>query len=196
MRILHYTAYMENPTNIDQNPDVSLQEWIERAKRTHQLIEAVDLEKIVAHDRSELDKLRQVSSALDKMAAGKGIDHVAGIDEVINELDPRAQRRSQLVQLITQAGWADRIGRILSRENGLSTVNPLELIPHQEGLPAFDLCLAPKNAASDGCFGIFIYPIRHIGCGHQSSGERTSLAYRPQPASRWHQPRMPVNRNL
>ena len=33
---------------------------------------------------------------------------------------------------------------------------PLDLIPHKEGLPSFDVCLAPAEATGDGNYGIFV----------------------------------------
>ncbi len=181
---MHYTLQMENPddamedpnkpeneaadeprldpdtqNNLDPNQDLqesSLGDWIDRAKRAHELVEAVDLQKIAAHDSSEISKLNTVNSALDDLSEGKIVAHVEGVDEVMPEIDAEQQRKSDLFGAIASAGWVDRMGRVLYVSADGDAVKPLELIPHREGLPEFDICIAPMQRVSYGNYGIFV----------------------------------------
>ncbi|MCZ6642239.1 MAG: hypothetical protein O7F71_11745, partial [Gammaproteobacteria bacterium] len=50
---------------------------------------------------------------------------------------------------------------------------PLDLIPHTQGLPAFDVCVAPEHSPPDGAQGLFI------------SAEGIFAAFIPEPATRY-----------
>ncbi len=168
---MHYTLQMENPSDDmeDTNkppqpaegasadaPQDTLDDWIDRAKRAHELVDAVDLEKVAAHDQAEINKLSTVGAALDDLAHGKAVDRVEGVDDVVPEIDAEQLRKTQLFSNIAGAGWVDRMGRVLSVDGKQSVVKPLELIPHQEGLPPFDICIAPEQRVSYGNYGIFV----------------------------------------
>ncbi len=164
MRILHYTFDMENPgSDMDeskpedaaQNED-SLETWINRAKRAHELVDAVDLDKVVAHDSNEVNKLDSVSDALHELSQGNMLEHVEGVDEVIPELDAEQQRRADLFAAIAEDGWVERMSRVLTMNDGNPTLRPLEIIPHREGLPDFDICVAPEEAVGNGNFALFV----------------------------------------
>jgi len=129
---------------------------MERAKRAHELVDAVDLTKVATHDKEETNKLDTVTSALDDLSAGRDVGHVEGIDEIQVEADPTAAEKSRIIGVIEQGGWTDDIGRLLHRDGEQIGQRPLDLIPHREGLPAYELCLAVTNAQGDGCFGIFV----------------------------------------
>lgn len=170
MRILHYTESMENPTDENQEPiqdepllidevnhdNDSLEAWINRAKRAHELVDAVDLKKVAEHDEVEVAKVAQVTTALRDLEQGHDVDHVEGIDEVVPEMDEELLRRAELIEKLSAAGWADRISRVLSVHADTSDFRPLDLIPHSEGLPEFDLCVAPIVSPLSGHFGLFI----------------------------------------
>ena len=162
MRILHYTQEMENPDETNESPADGAQQadsigaWINRAKRAHELVDAVDLERIAIHDKGEIEKLETVTEALDELSHGKDVEHVEGVDSVLPELDPEQQRKSELLQTIAEGGFAERIGRVLFISDTEPQLKPLELIPHQEGLPGFDVCVAPDEASHTGNFGLFI----------------------------------------
>jgi hypothetical protein len=169
MRILHYTSRMENPDDETENPqdtteptntaaesEDSLGNWIDRAKRAHELVDAVDLDKVAAHDPVELNKLGTVSQALNDLGRGKEIERVEGVDEVMPEIDEDQQRKAILFSDIASAGWVERMGRILCVDEEGTHVKPLELIPHKEGLPEFDICIAPEQRLSRGNYGLFI----------------------------------------
>lgn len=199
---MHYTLQMENPDDAMENPNKpenraenqqssdpdaqnavdpnhdlqasSLGDWIDRAKRAHELVDAVDLKKIAAHDSSEISKLNTVNSALDDLTEGRIVAHVEGVDEVLPEIDAEQQRKSDLFGAIASAGWVDRMGRVLGVSAECDAVKPLELIPHREGLPEFDICIAPMQRVSYGNYGIFV------------SGQGIFAASIGEPASKHH----------
>jgi len=144
---------MEKPT---QNAEPSLDELIVQAKRTHELVDAVDLAKVVEHDPTEIEKLESVEQALHELEQGRLIDHVEGVDDVVTVIDAEQARKTAQLLALSEAGWADRIGRILSMREGEGTCLPIEIIPHHEGLPEFEVCIAPKDAVGNANFGIFV----------------------------------------
>ena len=151
MRILHYTEGMENPTDSQ-----SLDELIKLAKRTHELVDAVDLKKVAAHDQDELGKVAHVKDALTDLEQGKEVLHVDGVDSVVPQLDAEQQRVVAILNLLADQGWSDRIGRVLHAHHDTTALRPLDLIPHYEGLPEFDVCIAPNEAAGAGNFALLI----------------------------------------
>ena len=136
--------------------DDDLNAWIERAKRAHELVDAVDLNKVAAHDDIELSKLKAVNGALADLSHGEDVEHVEGVDEVVLELSPAEQQKAELLNLLTEAGWGSRIGRTLWQQGNQEELRALELIPHREGLPAFETCVAPEQAVGNGYFALFI----------------------------------------
>lgn len=145
-----------DPANPAGHKEDTLGDWINRAQRAHELVDAVDLQKVTAHDPVELNKLETVGRALNDLGRGKEIEHVEGVDEVVPDIDENQQRKANLFSDIAGAGWIDRMGRILCVDEQGTHVKPLELIPHQEGLPEFDICIAPEQRLSRGNYGIFI----------------------------------------
>lgn len=147
---------MDEHNNTSEPDSDDLNAWIARAKRAHELVDAVDLNKVAAHDDIELNKLSAVNNALGDLSSGGHINHVEGVDEVIRELTPEEQQKAELLTVLTQAGWGSRIGRTLWLNNGADDLRPLELIPHREGLPEFETCVAPEQAVGNGYFALFI----------------------------------------
>lgn len=144
-----------NPENPSEDAD-SLKDWINRAKRAHELVDAIDLKKVAKHDAVEVAKVETVSDALGDLEDGKEITHVEGVDEVVSHDASGHHEKAALVELIDKLGWSDRINRVLYHHAELCEFKPLELIPHFEGLPEFDVCLAPTQSNSVGYFGLFI----------------------------------------
>ncbi|MEE4284002.1 MAG: hypothetical protein V2I41_18855 [Pseudomonadales bacterium] len=190
---MHYTLPMENPDDAMEDPNKpenqssdeapastpdpqvdSLGDWIDRAKRAHELVDAVDLKKVAEHDSTELSKLGTVTDALNDLSEGRLVAHVEGVDEVMPEIDAEQQRKSDLFAAIAAAGWVDRMGRVLYVSADQDSVKPLELIPHREGLPDFDICIAPSQRVSYGNYGIFV------------SGHGIFAASIGEPASKYH----------
>ncbi|HET6474021.1 MAG TPA: hypothetical protein VFG38_19440 [Pseudomonadales bacterium] len=138
--------------------DRSLSELIEIAKRAQTILGHLDLDAIANHDPAAVAKLASVADAIQALDNGEDVAFVPGVDENVAQapvLDPRQVRRSELMELLDKAGYADRLGRIYV-EPGEPPVKPLEFAPHQDGLPLFDICLAPDYSPGDGAHGIFI----------------------------------------
>ena len=153
------TIGLEDPAAVDTptgTEEVSLSDLINQAKRTHELVDAVDLKKVVAHDDEETQKLGTIKEALQDLEAGRAVDHVEGVDEVVQELDEAAQQRAALLAHLTEWGWAERVGRVLFSHHENTELRPIGLITHQEGLPEFSVCLAPETGVGAGSFGLFI----------------------------------------
>ncbi len=149
----------ETGTPHDKKPsdEASLEDLTQQAKRTHELVDAVDLKKVASHDKAELSKVASVKNALGELERGGQVDYVEGVDEVIAQLDPDQQRRADLLTHLHEQGWDAFIGRVLACSNASdSELKPLDLIPHREGLPEFDVCLAPNEGSGSGNFGLFV----------------------------------------
>src|SRR4051812_21637733 len=138
--------------------DRSLSELIEIAKRAQAILGHLDLEAIASHDPDAVAKLASVANAMQALDNGEDVAFIPGIDENVEGppvLDPRQVRRSELMELLDTAGYADRLGRVYVEPRD-PPLKPLEFVAHQDGLPLFDICLAPDYSPGDGAHGIFI----------------------------------------
>ncbi len=161
---MHYTSSMENPethmedeqTGDQPHAGKSLREWMDRAQRAHELVDAVDFRKVTVHDQQEVVKLTPVAKALTGLAAGDLVEHVEGVDEIVPEIDAHHQRKKDLFTILATTANPERLGRVLHKAGESEQLLPLELIPHSEGLPEFYLCIAPESAEGPGNFGVFI----------------------------------------
>jgi len=150
---------MENPDDKNDSEKAqadSLGDWIDRAKRAHELVEAVDFRKVAEHDAAEVEKVKTVTTALADLAAGRDVEHVEGVDEIEQGVSQEQERVARLFGDIASAGWTDRMGRVLCVQGNDKTPKPLELISHRKGLPSFDACIAPINRLNSGNYGIFV----------------------------------------
>ena len=142
----------------NEQQDRSLNELVEIAKRAQSILGHLDLEAIANHDPEAVAKLASVANAIQALDDGEDVSFVPGIDENVAGppvLDPRQVRRSELMELLDKAGYADRLGRVYV-EPADPPEKPLEFVAHQDGLPLFDICLAPDYSPADGAHGIFI----------------------------------------
>lgn len=140
----------------DESSEDSIREWIDRARRAHELVERVDLRGVAAHDPQAVEKLKKVGSALDELSEGRNVRYLDGVDEdEAPTLDEDRLRRSELMSLLAQSGLSDRLGRVFMEGAGNGTV-ALDIVPHRDGLPEFDVCLAPDHSPADGAHGIFV----------------------------------------
>lgn len=133
----------------------TMQELLQRAQRTHELIAALDLKKVAEHDPTERDKLNAVSNALQTIASGEAVGPVEGVDQVAS-LGDTATNVATLTQHLDACGLTERIGRVWCTSTQPSSMKPLEIIPHREGLPPFEFVIAPLSASGKGYFGLFI----------------------------------------
>jgi hypothetical protein len=56
---------------------------------------------------------------------------------------------------ISKGIYTRRIGRVFATGAGMGMV-PIGKLPHRDGLPAFDNCLAPDDTPVDGAYGVFV----------------------------------------
>jgi len=138
--------------------DRSLNELIEIAKRAQSILGHLDLEAIASHDPEAVAKLASVANAIQALDDGEDVAFVPGIDENIEGppvLDPRQVHKSELMVVLDKAGYAARLGRVYVEPSN-PPEKPLDFVAHQDGLPLFDVCLAPDYSPADGAHGIFI----------------------------------------
>ena len=146
-----------NPSESNPQKEESLSDLIRQAQRAHEIIDAVDFDKLKQHDSEEVGKLEGVREALDKLSVGEDVNRVDGVDEVAN-LDPAFAIRNELLLMLDEAGLGERVSRVYTLGLGSSQPGgkPAEIVPHREGLPAYDVCIAPNYAPADGAHGIFV----------------------------------------
>ena len=143
---------------MDEPQDRSLDELLEMAKRAQTIIGHLDLEAVARHEPSEVDKLRKIASAVEALDRGEQVDFVPGVDEEEDgppTIDPRKMRTATLMTLLDASGLGARLGRIYVSD-GDPQEKPLDAIPHTDGIPENDLCVAPDYSPTDGVHGIFI----------------------------------------
>lgn len=142
-----------------ESQDRSLDELLEVAKRAQSIIAHLDLDAVARHDPGEVEKLGRVTDAMSALDQGEQVDYVPGVDDDDAAgpplLDPHQVRRSELLELLDQAGLSERTGRVFVCDADTAT-KPLEAIPHQDGIPRFDVCIAPEYAPTHGAHGIFV----------------------------------------
>lgn len=69
--------------------------------------------------------------------------------------DPAGVSLTALIDDLDDLGMAELIGRVVLIADRPS-YRPLEVIPHREGLPSFNLVIAPRSGSLRGATGIFI----------------------------------------
>ena len=156
----------------NEQRSTSVKIWIDRAKRAQRLVGQVDLERITDHDPAEFKKLAKVSRALNAITEEK--DSPVSVEDATEKaptLNEHHKKRSELMEALDAAGFGDRLGRIYT-SNFDDPIRPLDLIPHTQGLPAFDVCVAPEHSPPEGAQGIFI------------STQGIFAAFIPEPATR------------
>jgi hypothetical protein len=140
----------------EQKPEDSVEDWISRAQRARALVGRVDLDGIADHDPQAIEKLIKVTDALGELSEGRNVDYIPGVDEdEAPEMDADQLRRSQLMVVLAEAGLSERLGRIYMQGDD-TPIKVIDLIPHRDGLPAFDVCLAPDHSPTEGAHGIFV----------------------------------------
>ena len=88
----------------DEDRGDTLAAWIQRAKRAHELVDAVDLSKVADHDPEEVSKVGDVADALGELESGHAVEHVDGVDEITPEIDATHQKLEALFELLSGAG--------------------------------------------------------------------------------------------
>ncbi len=148
----------------------------DEAGRVVRLCETLDFEGIVQHRPKAVSALQNVVRTLnltlprrggDRSAVEGGIEDVRAAPVVRQKDDTDAaelqQRRRQLVEALTNAGLADRMGKIYSSLSD-DHLQPFRNAPHKMGLPTFDMVLAPDFSPEAGLHGVFIGTQEVMSC--------------------------------
>jgi hypothetical protein len=136
----------------------SLAELLEIAKRAQDIIARLDLEAVSKHDPAEVSKLKRIADAVTALDNGEQVDFVPGVDEdetVMPVIDPAKARASALLALLERQGYSERLGRVFVA--GIAEpLKPLAYVPHLDGLPEFDMCVAPEWSPVDGAHAVLV----------------------------------------
>lgn len=140
----------------------------DEAGRVIRLCEALDFEGIVQHRPKAVSALQNVVRTLNLTLPRRAGDRPAtegAVEDVRNaptarkpadtEVAELQLRRRQLVEALTRAGLADRMGKIYSTLSD-DHLRPFRDAPHKMGLPNFDMVLAPDFSPEAGLHAIFI----------------------------------------
>ncbi|MCR9277819.1 MAG: hypothetical protein NXH85_07565 [Pseudomonadaceae bacterium] len=147
-------------TDADTPDEKSAGEWMQIAKRAQDLVGKVDLGRVVDHNDPEVRKLKKVVEALDELNDGKLVGEIEGVDveepqdEAPPVIDERAARIARVLADLEAAGYAGRIGRVFLDSAG--DMRPREIVAHSEGLPQYDMVVAPEYSPAPGAHAIFI----------------------------------------
>ena len=136
----------------------SLSELVDIAKRAQDIISRLDLDAVSRHDPAEVAKLQRIADAVSALDNGEQVNFVPGVDEDENALpviDPAKARATALLAFLERQGLSARLGRVYVA--GIpEPVKPLAFVPHLDGLPDFDMCVAPDWSPVDGAHGVLI----------------------------------------
>jgi len=173
--------------------DDSVDGWIARARKAHDLIDSVDLDAVAEHEPQAVARMDTVTEALRELAAGaapeadllaalgaadaaanpqttaqrRPADAAGAAVEAPSDLDAAAAETGEALALAVDGrsaaalealvldGLSDRLGRLLLSDPN-DPVLSAEGIPHRQGLPAFDFCVAPDRLPASGCYGLFV----------------------------------------
>ena len=131
----------------------------------------LDYKRIAIHDDEEVEKLHGVLRELDIKAVERStasrsttIHQQPGemtvtrnrVDTTgMSERDAKVTRRGEIMEMLNDQGFGDRVGRVydtFSPERSRSVGD----VPNRNGLPLFEIAVAPDFAPISGLHGIFI----------------------------------------
>jgi len=95
-----------------------------------------------------------------RLPAGAAGEPAGGVDAAATEPgEPAAPavdgRSAAALEALELDGLSDRLGRLLLSDPN-DPVLSADGIPHRQGLPAFDFCVAPERLPASGCYGLFV----------------------------------------
>ncbi len=145
----------------------NMKELIQRAEEFTRLCKSVDYQSVLAHDAAAVAALQDVLQVLKKTlprgnedlgdyaSAQAGARQRNASPESSAEKKALLERRRHFVEAFSQAGLGNRLGKIYSSLDDRRLLAFREA-PHQEGLPQFDMVVAPDYSPVGGLHGIFI----------------------------------------
>lgn len=152
----------------------NIKELIQRAEEFTRLCKTVDYQSVLAHDVAAVAALQDVLQVLKKAlprndedlgnyASAQAGARQRSASSESPEKKALLERRRHFVEAFNQAGLGNRLGKIYSSLDDRRLLAFREA-PHQEGLPAFDMVVAPDYSPVAGLHGIFIGAQEVISC--------------------------------
>lgn len=152
-----------------------MKELIQRADELTRLCKSVDYQSVLAHDKAAVAALQNVLQVLKKTLprGGDDLGDYANVQdgprqrvespETDAERKALLERRRHFVEAFSQAGLGNRLGKIYSPLDDRRLLAFRE-VPHQAGLPKFDMVVAPDYSPINGLHGIFIGAQEVMSC--------------------------------
>lgn len=152
-----------------------MKELIQRAEEFTRLCKSVDYQSVLAHDAAAVAALQDVLQVLKKTLPRGGEDlgdyastqagarQRSAAPESSAEKKALLERRRIFVEAFSQAGLGNRLGKIYSSTDDRRLLAFRE-VPHQAGLPQFDMVVAPDYSPVGGLHGIFIGSQEVMSC--------------------------------
>lgn len=152
----------------------------DEAGRIVRLCETLDFEGIVQHRPNAVSVLQNVVRVLKVSLPRRGADGLADYANAqilpVTSIKAEAplevsaeekvllqQRRREVLESLSQAGLGGRLGKVYS--TGVEgRLQPFREAPHKNGLPAFDMVMAPDFSPESGLHGIFIAAQEVMSC--------------------------------
>lgn len=159
----------------------NMKELIQRAEEFTRLCKSVDYQSVLAHDEAAVAALQDVLLVLKKTlprndedlgnyASAQAGARQRAAPESSAEKKALLERRRIFVEAFSQAGLGNRLGKIYSSTDDRRLLAFRE-VPHQEGLPQFDMVVAPDYSPVGGLHGIFIGSQEVMSCVLPSPSE-------------------------
>lgn len=161
----------------------NMKELIQRAEELTRLCKSVDYESVLAHDSAAVAALQDVLQTLKKTLprGNEDLADYASAQPASRKRQPEGpeseaekkallERRRIFVEAFSQAGLGNRLGKIYSPLDDRRLVAFRE-VPHQEGLPKFDMVVGPDYSPISGLHGIFIGSQEVMSCVLPVPGE-------------------------
>jgi hypothetical protein len=152
----------------------------DEAGRIVRLCETLDFEGIVQHRPNAINALQNAVRVLNvslPRRGGDGLGEYASAQpaprlSTTTDTPPEVsaeekallqQRRREVLESLSQAGLGDRLGKVYST-SAETRLQPFREAPHKNGLPAFDMVMAPDFSPESGLHGIFVAAQEVMSC--------------------------------
>ncbi len=145
----------------------NMKELIRRAEEFMRLCKRVDYQSILSHEPAAVAKLQNVLQELKKTLprSDESLENYAQVQpapptrvaapESEDEKVALLARRREFVEALSQGGLGNRLGKVYSSLDDRRLLAFRE-VPHQQGLPKFDMVVGPDFSPVSGFHGIFI----------------------------------------
>ena len=155
----------------------SSQALYNEAGRIVRLCETLDFEGIVQHRPNAISALQNAVRVLNvplPRGGNDGLGEYAVAPTSPKPAEPEApiaaedkallqQRRREVLESLSQAGLGGRLGKVYSTSIE-GRLQPFRDVPHKNGLPGFDMVMAPDFSPESGLHGIFVAAQEVMSC--------------------------------